>query len=60
MAGPKRPPLVSPPPPRRAVVVDGANVIASSRRRPLERLALAEAWVEELEEERGEPFHDAA
>lgn len=45
MAGPKRPRLVSPPPPpRRAVVVDGANVIASSRRRPLERLALAEEW----------------
>ena len=32
------------PQPRRALVVDGANVIASSRKRPLQRLALAEEW----------------
>ncbi|MGC6486911.1 MAG: NYN domain-containing protein [Planctomycetota bacterium] len=44
MAGPRRPSPPPSPPPRRAVVVDGANVIASSRRRPLERLALAERW----------------
>jgi len=43
-AGPRRPAPAASPPPRRAVVVDGANVIASSRRRPLERLALAERW----------------
>lgn len=46
MAGPKRAAPDAAPPPRRAVVIDGANVIASSRRRPLERLALAEAWCE--------------
>jgi hypothetical protein len=32
------------PPPLGAIAVDGANVIASSRFRPLERLALVEAW----------------
>jgi hypothetical protein len=31
-------------PPRRAVVIDGANVIATSKRFPLERLDLATAW----------------
>ena len=47
MAGPKRRAPEPPPPPRRAIIVDGANVIASSRRRPLERLALAEQWCSE-------------
>ena len=45
MAGPKRhaepPPL---PPPLRGIVVDGANVIASSKHRVLERLDLVTAW----------------
>ncbi|MFK7742400.1 MAG: hypothetical protein AB8H80_18950 [Planctomycetota bacterium] len=46
MAGPKRRAIAPEPEPPRleALVVDGANVIASSRHRPLERLALAEAW----------------
>jgi hypothetical protein len=34
-------------PPRRAVVIDGANVIATSRRFPIERLDLATAWAQE-------------
>lgn len=38
------PPL---PPPLGAIVVDGANVIASSRARPLERLDLITAWFQE-------------
>jgi hypothetical protein len=46
MAGPRRPdrgpgPL---PEPLGSIVVDGSNVIASSRRRPIERLDLVEAW----------------
>ena len=44
LGGPARAGAPDVPPPRRAVVIDGANVIASSRRRPLERLALAEEW----------------
>ncbi|HEB54436.1 MAG TPA: hypothetical protein ENI87_14385 [bacterium] len=32
------------PPPLRAIVLDGANVIASSRFRPIERLDLVEVW----------------
>ena len=45
MAGPRRRrgPLPEPPP-LGAIVVDGANVIASSRFRPIERLDLATAW----------------
>lgn len=44
MAGPKRsgPPLL--PPPLGGIVVDGANVIASSRVFPIERLDLVVAW----------------
>ena len=38
-------PLV--PPPLRGLVVDGANVIASSRQRPLERLDVVLAWARE-------------
>lgn len=44
MAGPRRPQSDPLPPPRRCVVIDGANVIASSRKRPLQRLDLAERW----------------
>ena len=45
MAGPKKPaPPPEPPPPLGAIVVDGANVIASSRFQPIERLDLVEAW----------------
>jgi hypothetical protein len=47
MAGPKRRPPDPVPPPRRCVVIDGANVIASSRRRPLQRLELAERWCQD-------------
>lgn len=47
MAGPRRhtepPPL---PPPLRGVVVDGANVIASSRAWPIERLDLVTGWLQ--------------
>lgn len=32
------------PPPLRGIVIDGANVIASSRHRPIERLDLVTAW----------------
>lgn len=35
------------PPPLAGIVVDGANVIASSRFRPIERLDLATAWCRE-------------
>ncbi len=45
MAGPRKhrgpPPL---PPPLGGIVIDGANVIASSRMRPIERLDLVTAW----------------
>jgi hypothetical protein len=41
----RRHPLPPPlPPPLRGIAVDGANVIASSRARPLERLDLVTAW----------------
>lgn len=44
MAGPRKPTPPPAPPPLGAIVVDGANVIASSRFRPLERLDLVERW----------------
>jgi len=44
MAGPKRRSPDPVPPPLHGVVIDGANVIASSRFRPIQRLDLAEAW----------------
>lgn len=47
MAGPTRRAPPPAPPPIDAIVVDGANVIASSRRRPLERLELVERWCAE-------------
>lgn len=47
MAGPRRRSPVPEPPQLRAIVIDGANVIASSRFRPIERLDLVEAWCRE-------------
>lgn len=48
MAGPKKtPPSPEPPPPLGVIVIDGANVIASSRFQPIERLDLVEAWCRE-------------
>ena len=44
MAGPKRRKPDPIPPPLRGIVIDGANVIASSRFRPMQRLDLVEAW----------------
>lgn len=47
MAGQKRreePPL---PPPRHSIVIDGANVIATSKVHPIERLDLVAAWCRE-------------
>jgi hypothetical protein len=44
MAGPRRQPPPPLPPPLRGVVVDGANVIATSKVHPIERLDLATAW----------------
>lgn len=46
MAGPRHKPPLPEVPPRRAIVIDGANVIASSKRFPLERLDLATAWAQ--------------
>ncbi|CAN0513892.1 unnamed protein product, partial [Discosporangium mesarthrocarpum] len=48
MAGPKRRGPRPVPPAIQAIVIDGANVIASSRYRPLERLDLAEQWCREF------------
>ena len=47
MAGPKRRSPDPTPPPLGGVVIDGANVIASSRFRAIQRLDLAEAWCRE-------------
>lgn len=44
MAGPKRRGPLPVPPPLGGIVIDGANVIASSRARPIERLDLVVAW----------------
>ena len=48
MAGPRRRPPDPLPGPLGGIVIDGANVIASSRRRPIERLDLAERWCREF------------
>ncbi|MFN9334624.1 MAG: hypothetical protein ACK6D1_18695 [Planctomycetota bacterium] len=44
MGGPRHRPPLPLPPPRGAIVVDGANVIASSKAQPLQRLDLVTAW----------------
>lgn len=44
MTGPRRRAPLPLPPPRGAIVVDGANVIASSKAQPLQRLDLVTAW----------------
>ena len=43
-----------------AKLAEQIEALRGDLRRAETRLALAEARVEELEEERGEPFHDAA
>jgi hypothetical protein len=45
---------------RAAKLAEQIEALRGDLRRAETRLALAEARVEELEEERGEPFHDAA
>jgi len=47
MAGPKRRAPAPEPPPIHGIVIDGANVIASSRFRPIQRLDLVESWCRE-------------
>lgn len=47
MAGPKRRPPAPEPPQLSGIVIDGANVIASSRFRPIQRLDLVVAWCRE-------------
>ncbi len=44
MAGPRRDPPSLLPPPLGAIAIDGANVIASSKHHPVERLDLVTAW----------------
>lgn len=44
MAGPKREPEPVLPPPLRGIVVDGANVIATSKAHPIERLDRVTDW----------------
>jgi hypothetical protein len=44
VAGPKRDPPTQLPPPLGGIVIDGANVIASSKHHPIERLDLVTAW----------------
>lgn len=51
MAGPKRRQPDPIPPPLRGIVIDGANVIASSRFRPIQRLDLVAAWCRDWRED---------
>jgi hypothetical protein len=44
VAGPRRRPPPPLPPPLRGIVLDGANVIATSKARPIERLDVVTAW----------------
>ena len=51
MAGPRRRQPDPLPPPLRGIVIDGANVIASRRFRPIQRLELVEQWCREWRED---------